>query len=130
MSRLVPCRTTIGEPSDANSARWRRGRGGGEVLYALLRQADRWSVGLSIVLLNGYRVVLGPLLGGACRFQPSCSHYAEEALRRHGSLRGAWLTLGRLCRCHPLHPGGADPVPAIDEPCEPSWRRVPGRRDV
>lgn len=81
------------------------------VLRASLRQADRWLVGLSTMLLNAYRVVLGPLFAGACRFRPSCSHYAEEAMRRHGSLRGAGLVLWRLCRCHPFHPGGIDPVP-------------------
>ena len=85
-----------------------------KVLAASLRQADRWLVGLSTGLLNVYRVVLGPLFAGSCRFQPSCSHYAEEALRRHGSLRGAWLTLRRLARCHPFHAGGIDPVPSAD----------------
>ena len=85
-----------------------------KVLAASLRQADRWLVGLSTGLLNVYRVVLGPLFAGSCRFHPSCSHYAEEALRRHGSLRGAWLTLRRLARCHPFHAGGIDPVPSAD----------------
>ena len=85
-----------------------------KVLAASLRQADRWLVGLSTGLLNVYRVVLGPLFAGSCRFRPSCSHYAEEALRRHGSLRGAWLTLRRLARCHPFHAGGIDPVPSAD----------------
>jgi len=64
-----------------------------------------------ILLLQAYRVAISPLLGQRCRFYPSCSEYAIEAIERHGSLRGSWLTLRRLSRCHPLHPGGCDPVP-------------------
>jgi putative membrane protein insertion efficiency factor len=62
-------------------------------------------------LVRGYRYFLAPLLPPACRFHPSCSAYAEEALRTHGALRGSWLTAGRLCRCGPWHPGGLDLVP-------------------
>jgi putative membrane protein insertion efficiency factor len=62
-------------------------------------------------LIEAYRIVLSPLLGGYCRFVPSCSRYGAEAVRRHGALRGSWLTVRRLLRCHPFHPGGADPVP-------------------
>ena len=59
-----------------------------------------------------YRRLLSPLLPpGICRFHPSCSVYALEALGRHGGLKGAWLTLRRLLRCQPFHPGGFDPVP-------------------
>jgi putative membrane protein insertion efficiency factor len=54
--------------------------------------------------------VFGPTCG--CRFAPSCSHYAADAVRIHGALWGSWLALRRLLRCHPLHPGGVDPVPA------------------
>ena len=61
--------------------------------------------------LRAYQVVLSPWLGPACRFHPSCSHYADEALERHGLLRGGWLAARRLCRCGPWHPGGYDPVP-------------------
>jgi len=62
-------------------------------------------------LVRGYRYFLSPLLAPACRFHPSCSVYAEEALREHGVLRGSWLSARRLCRCGPWHPGGVDPVP-------------------
>ena len=89
------------------------------------RSVDRWLVGLSAVLLNAYRAILGPLFAGACRFQPSCSHYAEEAIRRHGSIRGGWLTLMRLCRCHPFHAGGIDPVPPVVGSVRPAGRRPP-----
>ena len=58
-----------------------------------------------------YRGGLRPLLGPSCRFEPSCSVYAEQAIADHGLPRGAWLALRRLLRCHPFHPGGYDPVP-------------------
>lgn len=68
-----------------------------------------------IGLIKAYRYVLSPLLGNRCRFYPSCSHYAEEAVTRFGLLRGGWLALRRLLRCHPWHPGGVDPVPNKEE---------------
>ena len=64
-----------------------------------------------ILLVEAYRVIFSPLLGGFCRFSPSCSVYAQEALRRHGAARGTRLLLLRLLRCHPFHAGGHDPVP-------------------
>ncbi len=66
---------------------------------------------LLIALIKGYRYLLGPWWGGQCRFTPSCSHFAEEALERHGALHGTWLATRRICRCHPWHAGGYDPVP-------------------
>lgn len=63
------------------------------------------------LLVRGYRYFLSPLLGSVCRFYPSCSEFADEALRRHGALGGSWLAARRLCRCGPWHPGGYDPVP-------------------
>jgi uncharacterized protein len=65
---------------------------------------------LSLLIL-AYRYSVSPLLGMHCRFHPSCSTYALEALQRHGTARGGWLALRRLARCHPWHPGGHDPVP-------------------
>ena len=62
-------------------------------------------------LLRAYQLTLSPLLGPRCRFHPSCSHYMQEAVTLHGALRGVWLGLRRLARCHPLNPGGYDPVP-------------------
>jgi putative membrane protein insertion efficiency factor len=64
-----------------------------------------------IVLIRLYQAVLGPFLGGHCRFHPSCSAYALEAYRLHGPLRGTWLTLRRIGRCHPFGGHGYDPVP-------------------
>ena len=66
---------------------------------------------LLIGVVRVYQVLLSPWLGGACRFYPSCSNYAVEALSRHGAARGLMMALGRLLKCHPLHPGGVDPVP-------------------
>jgi putative membrane protein insertion efficiency factor len=62
-------------------------------------------------LIRGYQVTLSPLLPPACRFYPSCSHYALEAVNRHGALKGSWLAARRLARCHPFNAGGYDPVP-------------------
>jgi putative membrane protein insertion efficiency factor len=64
-----------------------------------------------ILLVRAYQVALSPLLPASCRYYPSCSTYAIEALERHGALRGGWLTLRRLARCNPFRPGGYDPVP-------------------
>lgn len=68
-----------------------------------------------IWLVQLYQVTLGPLMSGHCRFQPTCSAYAVEALQRHGALRGGWLTIRRLLRCHPLGGLGYDPVPDSEE---------------
>jgi uncharacterized protein len=62
-------------------------------------------------LVRGYQLTISPLLPPSCRFTPSCSQYALEAITRHGALRGTWLAARRLIRCHPFHPGGFDPVP-------------------
>jgi uncharacterized protein len=62
-------------------------------------------------LVRGYQLVISPALPPSCRFTPSCSQYALEAITRHGAVRGTWLTVLRLVRCHPFHPGGFDPVP-------------------
>ena len=66
---------------------------------------------LLIALLRAYQFALRPMLGANCRFYPSCSDYAREAIERHGAGRGSWLALRRVGKCHPYHPGGFDPVP-------------------
>jgi uncharacterized protein len=62
-------------------------------------------------LVRGYQLVISPALPPSCRFTPSCSQYALEAIMRHGAVKGTWLAARRLVRCHPFHPGGFDPVP-------------------
>jgi uncharacterized protein len=64
-----------------------------------------------LLLISGYRMLVSPLLGANCRFYPTCSSYAAEAIDTHGALRGAWLALRRISKCHPWHAGGVDPVP-------------------
>ena len=66
---------------------------------------------LLIFLIRCYQRVLSPFIGNQCRFHPTCSRYAVEALQKHGALRGSWLAARRVTRCHPLNAGGIDPVP-------------------
>ncbi|GAB3190983.1 membrane protein insertion efficiency factor YidD [Hydrogenophaga aquatica] len=70
-----------------------------------------WPKRFLVALVKGYRLLLSPWLGSSCRFEPTCSAYALQALERHGALAGSYLTLKRLGRCHPWCDGGCDPVP-------------------
>ena len=64
-----------------------------------------------LALIDGYRLLLSPFFGRQCRFYPTCSEYAREAIDIHGALKGSWLAVRRIARCGPWHPGGTDPVP-------------------
>jgi putative membrane protein insertion efficiency factor len=66
---------------------------------------------LLIGLIRVYRLVISPLFPPSCRFQPTCSQYALDAIERFGAIRGSWMAIKRILRCHPFHPGGYDPVP-------------------
>jgi uncharacterized protein len=70
-----------------------------------------WVTRLAIAGVDAYRLTLSPILGSRCRFAPTCSDYARQALVTHGAIRGSWLAARRLLRCHPFHPGGFDPPP-------------------
>jgi hypothetical protein len=75
---------------------------------------------VAIKVIRLYQIALSPLFGSNCRFYPSCSHYAEEAFSQFGLIKGFYLTVRRLCKCHPLHAGGYDPVMPGDDSCETS----------
>ncbi|MCZ0755213.1 membrane protein insertion efficiency factor YidD [Anoxybacillus sp. J5B_2022] len=70
---------------------------------------------LFIALIRFYQIVISPLKPPTCRFYPTCSHYGLEAIRRFGAMKGGWLTIKRIVKCHPFHPGGFDPVPEKTE---------------
>jgi putative membrane protein insertion efficiency factor len=77
---------------------------------------------LPVLVIKAYKLCVSPYLGRNCRFFPSCSSYAIEAFERFGCIRGGWLSIKRICKCHPFHPGGLDPVPDHDE--NPVERRL------
>lgn len=85
--------------------------GPGAALRAAWRALRAALVALLVAPIRVYRYAISPLLPPSCRFHPSCSEYAIEALRRHGPLAGSWLAASRICRCQPLNDGGLDPVP-------------------
>ncbi|MDR7518682.1 MAG: membrane protein insertion efficiency factor YidD [Armatimonadota bacterium] len=77
----------------------------------MVRRTDSPITRVLLALIWAYRRFLSPFLPRVCRYFPSCSAYATEAIERHGPVRGIWLAVRRILRCHPLHPGGYDPVP-------------------
>ncbi len=70
----------------------------------------KFTVRLALILIRAYQYIISPMLGPGCRFYPSCSEYAYQAVERYGLLKGSFLSLKRILRCHPFHPGGIDPV--------------------
>jgi putative membrane protein insertion efficiency factor len=82
-----------------------------DATHRLLRRLHRLPVATLILVVRGYRLFLSPWLGSSCRFEPTCSRYALDALQMHGAATGSYLTLRRIARCHPWCDGGHDPVP-------------------
>lgn len=80
-------------------------------MAGLVRLVGQLPQRLLVSMVRGYQLLISPVLPPSCRFHPSCSQYTLEALRRYGALKGSWLGLRRLVRCHPFNPGGFDPVP-------------------
>ncbi|QLE87651.1 MULTISPECIES: membrane protein insertion efficiency factor YidD [Shewanella] len=72
---------------------------------------------LATTLIRGYQTFISPMMGPKCRFHPTCSHYAIEAIQVHGFVKGSWFAVKRVLKCHPLHPGGEDPVPQKNNRC-------------
>lgn len=81
------------------------------MIRRLVSASSRVLTGVLVFLVRSYQVALAPMLGGQCRYHPTCSEYAVEALERHGTLRGTVLAARRIGRCHPFRAGGFDPVP-------------------
>jgi len=80
-------------------------------MKACIALLSRGIAGFLVGSIRIYQILISPLLGQNCRFTPSCSHYAVACLSTHGPLRGSWLAVRRISRCHPFHPGGEDPPP-------------------
>ena len=76
-----------------------------------------------LLLITGYQKWISPFLGPHCRFNPTCSSYAMGAIKNHGVIRGGWLSLKRILKCHPLHSGGDDPVPEIKHPINHKYEK-------
>jgi len=93
--------------TDGKDMKGRQGRAR-DLVSCAWRRGPLWG---ALLAIRAYQLLVSPLLPSCCRFHPSCSHYAAEALRRHGFFKGLHLGLVRLLRCHPFHPGGWDPVP-------------------
>lgn len=89
-----------------------RGSGAKGSVPARAKSAGAWVL---LALIRFYQIFFSPFLGGACKYDPSCSHYAQEAVQKHGARRGAWLAMKRLGRCRPFVKGGFDPVPDAED---------------
>lgn len=88
------------------------------MLRTILEQANRLISASCILMIKAYRLLFSPVLGQNCRFSPSCSQYAIQAIQHHGVIRGSYLSSKRLLRCHPWCEGGIDPIPPVKPMCK------------
>ncbi len=89
-----------------------------KVTSNVFQKLRRLPTSVLMLLVKLYQLVISPMIGPRCRFYPTCSEYAIEALKTHGAIKGGWLTIKRLGRCHPMGTGGYDPVPPCCQPKE------------
>jgi len=87
-----------------------------------IKQLINMPMHAAILLIKGYQKMVSPWLGPRCRFHPTCSNYCIEALKQHGMVHGLWLGMKRICKCHPFHSGGFDPVPQKNKSGPPDPR--------
>ena len=92
-------------------------------------QAASWSTQVALFVIRFYQRCVSPFTPPSCRFYPSCSHYAYGSIGRFGLWRGGWMGLKRICKCHPFHPGGYDPVPELEMNTRPTSTRETSARN-
>jgi putative membrane protein insertion efficiency factor len=99
-------------------------------LHSAMSQTASWVAQAALFVIRFYQRCVSPFTPPSCRFHPSCSHYAYKSIQRFGLWRGGWLGLKRICKCHPFHPGGYDPVPELETNSQPVNARQTSTREM